>query len=345
MTAKIPDDVIAHWPELVGRTVEIVSSGLINDTFLVGGPRDNRVIVQRLHRVFDETIIIDIQAVTQRLVEQGVVTPELVLTAEGQTWVGYEGEVWRALTYIAGVSHEFVGDAGMAREAGSITARFHSALVDFDYEHKFSRGSVHDTARHLDILRTALAQHREHFAYSRVARVAAELLRESDSLVNLSGLPFRQAHGDLKISNILFNNEGRAICLIDLDTLAEMSWPLEMGDALRSWCNPRPEDERSAALDLTFMEMALAGYNEHAPGYLTAEEKAALVPGLCQITLELTARFLADALNESYFAWDPTRYGSRSGHNQARARAMWVLYGDIKLRRGEAEQLVRDRLG
>ncbi len=345
MADKIPDDVISHWPELVGRPVEVVSSGLINDTFLVGGSRGKRVIVQRLHRVFDETINLDIQAITRRLADQGVVTPELVVTDEGQTWVEYEGEIWRALTYIPGVSHEFVTDAGMAREAGGITARFHSALAQFDYQHKFSRGNVHDTARHLDSLRTALAQHHDHFAYSRVAKMAAELLRASDRLVDLSGLPLRQAHGDLKISNILFDDEDHAFCLIDLDTLAEMSWPLEMGDALRSWCNPRPEDERAAALDLCFMEAALAGYNEHAPEYLTAEEKAALVPGLSQITLELTARFLADALNESYFAWDPTRYGSRSGHNQARAQAMWLLYGDMQLHRGEAEQLVRDQLG
>ncbi len=345
MADRIPNDVIAHWPDLVGRPVEVVSSGLINDTFVVGGSRDHRVILQRLHRVFDETVNIDIQAVTQRLTEQRLVTPELVLTDEGQTWVGYEGEIWRALTYIPGISHEYMIDAGMAREAGNITARFHSALADFDYEHKFSRGSVHDTTRHLESLRAALAQHRDHFAYSRVAKMAAEVLRESDNLVDLSGLPLRQAHGDLKISNIRFDNDGHAICLIDLDTMAKMSWPLEMGDALRSWCNPRPEDERSAALDLAILEAALAGYGEHAPAYLTTTEKAALVSGLSQITLELTARFLADALTESYFAWDPTRYGSRSGHNQARARAMWALYSDIQLHREAAEQLVRDRLG
>jgi hypothetical protein len=37
-------------------------------------------------------------------------------------------------------------------------------------------------------------------------------------------------------------------------------------------------------------------------------------------TVELAARFCADALHERYFGWDARRYPSASAHNQARTR-------------------------
>ena len=54
-------------------------------------------------------------------------------------------------------------------------------------------------------------------------------------------------HGDPKISNLMFARDSdRGLCLIDLDTLGPMPIALELGDALRSWCNPAAEDARAA---------------------------------------------------------------------------------------------------
>ena len=53
----------------------------------------------------------------------------------------------------------------------------------------------------------------------------------------------RHVHGDLKISNLLFRREPLAgVCLVDLDTFAKGSMAFELGDAMRSWCNPLGED-------------------------------------------------------------------------------------------------------
>jgi hypothetical protein len=126
----------------------------------------------------------------------------------------------------------------------------------------------------------------------------------------------------------MFDDAGLGLCLIDLDTLALMQWPLEMGDALRSWCNPNREDESAPYLDLALLSGAVEGYRETAGGLISQEEWEALLPGLSRICLELSARFLADALNESYFAWDTRRYPGRGEHNLARGLAMWRLYRD-----------------
>ena len=47
------------------------------------------------------------------------------------------------------------------------------------------------------------------------------------------------------------------------------------------------------------------------------------------ITLELAARFAADALREDYFGWDAARFGSASEHNEVRAAGQLRLAEDI----------------
>ncbi|MCY3730798.1 MAG: hypothetical protein OXF98_05600, partial [Rhodospirillaceae bacterium] len=47
------------------------------------------------------------------------------------------------------------------------------------------------------------------------------------------------------------------------------------------------------------------------------------------VTVELAARFAADALAESYFGWDPARYATACEHNQARARSQLGLARSI----------------
>jgi Ser/Thr protein kinase RdoA (MazF antagonist) len=144
----------------------------------------------------------------------------------------------------------------------------------------------------------------------------------------------RIVHGDPKISNLIFAADtDRAVCLIDLDTLSRMAVALELGDALRSWCNPATEDAASARFVRPFFEAAIAGYAAAAPGFLAPEEWRAIPRGALTITVELAARFCADALRESYFGWNSARYESASAHNQARVQ------GQLKLAEGIRREL------
>ena len=59
---------------------------------------------------------------------------------------------------------------------------------------------------------------------------------------------------------------------------------------------------------------------------LNGDERRALLLGPEWISLELAARFAADALRENYFGWDPTRFPSRGAHNLVRARGQWALH-------------------
>ena len=142
--------------------------------------------------------------------------------------------------------------------------------------------------------------------------------------------PLRVCHGDLKISNLLFDARGEGVCLLDLDTIANLSLDIEMGDALRSWCNPAGEDVDDARCDPSLFAAASRAWVLACPQ--PREEREAIVPAVERICLELAARFAADALRESYFGWDPKRFPARGEHNLLRAQ------GQLSLARSVAAQ-------
>ncbi|MEO8224293.1 MAG: phosphotransferase, partial [Gammaproteobacteria bacterium] len=176
--------------------------------------------------------------------------------------------------------------------------------------------------------------------------LADEILELAAALPALPLVPERIVHGDPKINNLLFDAQtGRALCLIDLDTLGPMPLPLELGDAFRSWCNPAGEDRRDGAFALDLFTAAIDGYAAAVAGWITPEESGAIVAGTLTIYVELAARFCADALRESYFGWDATRFPSRSAHNQARAASQLAAARSLWDVRSAAEEVVRRAFG
>ncbi len=312
-----------------GAHVEPLGSGLINDTFAVReGDRD--WVLQRVHTVFSPDIHHNIAAVTEHLVSKGIATPRLRPTRDGALWSERSGRAWRVMTRMPGVTFDAMRSAGQARAAAAALGRFHGALQDLERTFGRLRRGGDDTPAHLQRLRDALAEHTEHRLYDVVAPLAEMLLRSAESLPALDGLPSRVAHGDPKLNNVMFAGPRGAAAedalgLIDLDTVAPMPLHLELGDAWRSWCNPKGEDEAHAVFDLDVFEASLLGYTEAGPS-LEAAEREALTYGVEVISVELATRFLADALNESYFGWNPDRYATAGDHNLIRARGQWSLH-------------------
>lgn len=342
---EVAKSVLVAW-NLKGATVSPLGSGLINSTWLVSAPDQRRYVLQQVNPIFPGTINEDIRVVTAHLRARGLVAPELLRTTDGRLWLDDPGGAFRLMTHVDGVSHDQLGSPGEAREAGGLLARFHRALADLDHEFGNQRLGVHDTARHLANLRQALVDHATHRDMGAIRPLAAEILALADALPRLPALPDRIVHGDPKINNLLFDAaSGRALCFIDLDTLGRMPLHLELGDAFRSWCNPKGEDSPKSAFALDLFTAAVQGYAEVAKGWITPEESAAIVPGTLTIYVELAARFCADALRESYFGWDAVKFPSRSAHNRVRAASQITAARALWDARGAAEEAVRRAFG
>jgi len=342
--SDVPIAVLKAW-NLHGASLSPLGSGLINHTWLVVNGA-HRYVLQRVNPVFAPDIHEDIRVVTAHLRARGMMAPELLPTSDGQLWVTDDGRVYRLMTHVNGVSRDRLAAPAEARDAGALLARFHRALDDLDHEFRSRRLGVHDTERHLGVLREALVEHATHRDYAVIRPLADEILHLADALPGLPAVPDRIVHGDPKINNLLFDSAtGRALCFIDLDTLGRMPLPLELGDAFRSWCNPAGEDNRESAFAMDLFTAAVDGYAGAAAGWLTPAEWGAIVPGTLTIYVELAARFCADALRESYFGWDAQRFASRSAHNQVRAASQLTAARALWDARSAAEEAVRRAFG
>ena len=304
-----------------GAACAPIAGGLINRTFRVegsGGP----AVLQWVNPIFAPQVHLDIEAVTRRLAAAGLPTPLLIPARDGALWVDDPaGGCWRMMALVPGLTHHRVGSPALAAAAGRLVARFHRAMEGFDYAYRHVRPGFHDTPFHMRALADGLPA-----APAEPAALARQILAAWEGCAPAEG-DLIHGHGDLKISNLLFDAAGEGVCLVDLDTLGRMPLAVELGDALRSWCNPAGE-EAEAAISVELFHAALQGYGEIRP--LSPAQRAQIVRGVEQISLELAARFCRDAWEDRYFGWDSARFPSRVAHNLHRARGQFLLACSVR---------------
>ena len=341
----MPDDIAAILMAygISDCAVSRIDTGLVNHSWKVITNTQQRFVLQRLNPVFDASVNDTLLRATAQLDAAGLLTPQLVGTEQDEPYLLQGDDCWRLLTYIEGTAFERFGTAAQAESAGRVLGAFHRALAGF--EAGTARLNVHDTPRHIAHLAATLDSQNAHADFDAIAPVASAILERAAALPLCADTPPRTVHGDPKASNVMFSADGgEALCMIDLDTIGPMALPLELGDALRSWCNPAGEDEAEGRFDLALLAAALRGYGAAGPPDTTADEQAAIVAATERIQLELAARFCADALEEAYFAWDPRRFPSRSAHNLVRAQGQLSAAAALAAQRGEAEAAVQAAL-
>lgn len=356
---EIPAEVRTAYAIDPGEPSRVPS--LINRTFVVQHAC-RRFILQRLHATFGPEVNLDLEAVTQHLLAQHFETPTLIRTQSNEPWLkDAEGHIWRALTFVAGHVIHSIEHPAQAHSAAALLGRFHRTVVDWNYSFRHVRAAAHDTAKHLQRLRE-IKSRAEAQQDLEVTSLATAILDASQHIrVDYSALPRRITHGDLKISNILFweDRPNEARCLIDLDTLGYQYIAYELGDALRSWCNPQGEAATQPKVDLDIFQAALSGYatatppNDdtaivgagRAPPLLHPDEIVSIVEGLETICIELSSRFAIDALEDRYFGWDDQRFASRREHNIARAAGQLALFTSVHQHRDTLLRIANDALG
>lgn len=343
----------AFFPDSTVEAVEEIKIGHINQTYKVtlrladGSLQD--FLLQSLNTyVFKQPVQLmeNIAQVTEHLRRKAPAACCLhFFSSCGGTnyWINDEG-FWRLQSYIPSVTYSSGENLSIVAEAGKAFGQFQNLLADFPAEQLHETiPNFHDTRSRFAALRAAV----EADCVKRLSDCREEVegyLALEDSACRLTDLyhagqlPLRVTHNDTKINNVLFDEQGKALVVIDLDTVMPGLVGHDFGDSIRSAANTQPED--SSNLDQItvnveiFRAFAEAFLQELAPS-LTQTELDTLALSALAMTAECGARFLTDYLQgDVYFK---TTYAEQ---NLQRARCHLALSRDLLRRLPELEQIV-----
>lgn len=251
------------------------------------------------------------------------------------------GNYWRAYVYVDNVTaYDSIKDPQLFYEAGKGFGEFQKQLFDFPAAQlNETIPNFHNTKRRFYDFVAAIAADkadRVHgiepeidFLFER-RKMMGEIVDKLDAGI----LPIRVTHNDTKLNNVLIDNDtGKAICVIDLDTVMPGSSLYDYGDAIRFGACTAAEDEEDLSkisLDMELFTLFTKGFIEEIYGALEKDEIRYLPLGVKVITCELAMRFLTDYINgDEYFKTKSPE------HNLIRARAQMKLLTEIEAKYDE----------
>lgn len=322
-----------YFPDRIEVSFEEFGSGAINQTYRVFVIYENKYyILQKMSKIIDPLVMENIEVITKHLAFKNILTQEVVKTLDKKLFVIDGMSWWRMLTYIPGIIFVSLESKEQAYEAGKFLGKFHTALSDCHYHFKYNIPHYHDTDFDMENLKETLLENMKTEKYIILKDLGESVLEEYQKIItgfDVSNLPVRITHQDLKISNVLFNQDSsKVLALIDLDTLMKSNIAIELGDALRSWCMSGAEDTEIVKFDREIYNMALDGYFSTAT-FLTEAEKNSIPYGVKIIALGLSARWITDAFNESYWKLDSSKYKSLFEQNKKRAENQIAFYKEF----------------
>lgn len=336
-------------------SVEPYGSGLINATFLVT-VHDAKYILQRINALVfpePERIMSNLSVLGRHLsthFEAGLRIPALIAARDGSPFVrDGKGRIWRLMEFIPntrGLAR--IDDLEQAREIGRILGRFHVLVSDLPADRlAVTLPGFHVTPGYLRRFKQALAgsaaAHRNDIVreleFVGAWQAHANLLEEARQQGHVQ---VRVIHGDPKLDNILFDREtGRAVSLIDLDTVQPGLVHHDLGDCLRSCCNGGGGSiDAGARFDLDFCRAILCAFAGETRGLLGSTEIELLFDAIRLIPFELGLRFLTDHLEgDRYFRV------TEPGQNLRKARVQLALAADIQDKEPEIRDIVAECFG
>jgi hypothetical protein len=347
--------------------VQEYGTGNVNDTFLVTLQSDSEkhFILQRINQhVFrkPELIMINMRALSEhvqsRLAREhnGSVdvrrweVPRVFTTRDGGSYfVDGDGSFWRAMSFVGhSTAYPRIQDTAHAQEAGYAIGRFQSLISDMPIER------LHDTLAGFHITPNYLRRYDEVLARPASTEPAAEVnygmrfvaQRRAFAPVledaRAAGrLRVRPMHGDPKIDNIMIDDTTRrAVSIIDLDTVKPGLVHYDLGDCLRSCCNPLGEETADLAhvrFETDLCREILKGYLSVAGSFFTEADYAHVYDSVRLIAFELGLRFFTDHLEGNvYFK------ARHREHNLHRALVQFKLVESIEAHEHEIRALVAD---
>lgn len=336
--------------------------GFINDSFVVPARRvgETSYCLQRInHRIFKdvEGLMRNIEIVTSHIREKLLIAREteierkvlhLIPTKKGKLFYkSPAGDYWRLYVLVEPATSQEKVTPRSAELTGRAFGRFQCQLADLPFDALTeSIPNFHNMEFRLWELDEAIEKvQRDDVCTKGRERLAAckdiiDSINSRREQMCLAERLFREGklqkhinHCDTKVNNVLFDEEGRPICIVDLDTVMPGFVFSDFGDFMRTAANTGAEDDPNLDnihVDMAVFEAYARGYLKEAT-FLTELEKELLPYGCRLLSYMQTVRFFTDYLNgDTYYKI------AYPEHNLVRTKA--------QLRLLEEQEKVEDRM-
>jgi len=334
-----------------------LGNGNINTTYLATTTTQQKFVLQRINsQVFPhpKQVIQNMVQLTNHLKtthppNHRWETPKILPTQTGQNhWQDENEQYWRAITFIKNAHVlESIQNPTHAKEIGHGLATFHHLISTLNPD------TLTDTLPGFHITPTYLAAYEQILETSPRCDTKNQLIRYcletidqrktfAHTLENAKAaghLQLRPIHGDPKVNNIMLDDNGKAVSLIDLDTLKPGLIHYDIGDCLRSGCNPLGEETenwQAVTFDTNLAKAMLEGYLTASKTFLTPADYDYLYDAIRLIAFELGLRFFTD-----YLAGDTYFKVTHPTHNLTRALVQFKLTESIEAQEDTLKAIIQ----
>lgn len=329
----IDEDVVSAVP---------FGNGHINDTLKVTNSKGEiKYILQRInHHIFTNVDMLqnNIFTVTSHIREKLVARGEQDVDRKVLTFIPakdgklyhFDGDsYWRVCLFIPRSKSFEEVTPQLSYEAGKAFGDFQTMLSDLPAD------ALGETIPNFHNMEFRLKQFRDAVEANAAGRLeeVKDLVGEiekrakdmciQEELYREGKLKKRTNHCDTKVNNIMFDEEGKVLCVIDLDTVMPGFVLSDIGDFIRTGANTGAEDDENldnVEVNLEIFEAYTRGYMETAKAFLTPQEIKLLPYGGRLLTYMQTVRFLTDYINgDTYYKIHSPK------HNLIRTKAQFKL--------------------
>ena len=342
--------------------IKPLGAGLINDTYKVNTKEADApdYVLQRInHAIFQnvEMLQSNIAAVTghirKKLTEAGESDIDrkvlsFLSTEEGKTYWFDGDSYWRVMVFIPRAKTYETVNPEYSNYAGQAFGNFQAMLADIPETLGETIPDFHNMEFRLKQLRDAVATN----AAGRVAEVQyyldeiekrADEMCKAERLYREGKLPKRVCHCDTKVNNMMFDENGHVLCVIDLDTVMPSYIFSDFGDFMRTAANTGEEDDKNldnVNFNMEIFKAFTKGYLETAKSFLTDIEIDNLPYAVTLFPYMQTVRFLTDYINgDTYYK---IKYPE---HNLVRTKAQFKLLQSAEAAIPKMKAYIKECLG
>ena len=361
MEQKDLQSIVAQF-NIEGNVMEVkpLGNGLINTTYKVvtEGAAPDYVLQHVNNAIFPdvEMLMGNIVAVTGHIrakyeaagVDDIARKVLSFVQAKDGKYFYFDGEkYWRVMVFIPDTISQSAVTPESSYIVGETFGNFQAMLADIPVQ-------LGETIKDFHNMEFRLWQLREAVKENKVGRLAevqwlvdelekrAEVMCKGEQLHREGKLAKRICHCDTKVDNILFDQDGKVLCVIDLDTVMPNFIFSDFGDFLRSAANTGKEDDKdldNVNFNMDIFKAFTEGYLKSARCFLTPLEIENLPYAAALFPYMQTVRFLADYINgDTYYK---TQYAE---HNLVRSKAQFKLLQSVEAATPAMQAFIAEQL-